>query len=276
MYDGLVISSGAIKGFLILGFLDHHINVLNINYFCGCSVGSYICMLLAVGYTPLEIITYLCVNDISQIFKDLNPLMLKDYYGMINSDLMLEYIETMIKYKLGYIPTFKQLYQDFNKILICPAYNISDNIKEYLSVDTYPDMPISKACILSSNIPFLFSKVEYNGKCYIDGASFDAFPLDKIIDYTDKENIKCNILGITFQDKKEEKIESFTSYVKSIVTCLTSKQYNLRDNVSVKTLNFNYEMLDFNVDTKTKIKMYIDGYKQSIKYSISNKNEKES
>jgi predicted acylesterase/phospholipase RssA len=275
MYDGLVISSGAIKGFLILGFLDHT-NISNIKYFCGCSVGSYICMLLSIGYTPLEIITYLCVNDISQLFKDLNPLMLKDCYGMINSNLMLEYIETMIKYKLGYIPTFNQLYQEFNKILICPSYNISDNKKEYLSIDTYPDMPISTACILSSNIPFLFSKAEYKGKCYIDGASFDAFPLDKLVEYTDKENIMCNILGITFSDKTQDNIDSFTSYVKSIVTCLTTNSYNLRDNVCVKTLSFNYEMLDFNVDTKTKIKMYVDGYKQSIKYSISNKTEKES
>jgi predicted acylesterase/phospholipase RssA len=275
MYDGLVISAGAIKGFLILGFLDHT-NISNIKYFSGCSVGSYICMLLAIGYTPLEIITYLCVNDISQLFKDLNPLMLKDYYGMVNIDLMLEYIETMIKYKIGYIPTFKQLYQEFDKILICPAYNISDNKKEYLSIDAHPDMPISMACILSSNVPFLFSKAEYNGKCYIDGATFDSFPLDKLVEYTDKENIKCNILGVTLQDKKEEKIDSFTSYIKTIVSCLTSKKYNLREDVTIKTLSFNYEMLDFNVDTKTKIKMYVDGYKQSIKNSISNKREKES
>ena len=275
MYDGLVISAGAIKGFLILGFLDHT-NISNIKYFSGCSVGSYICMLLSIGYTPLEIITYLCVNDISQLFKDLNPLMLKDYYGMVNIDLMLEYIETMIKYKIGYIPTFKQLYQEFDKILICPAYNISDNKKEYLSIDTHPDMPISTGCILSSNVPFLFSKAEYNGKCYIDGATFDSFPLDKLVEYTDKENIKCNILGVTLQDKKEEKIDSFTSYIKTIVSCLTSKKYNLREDVTIKTLSFNYEMLDFNVDTKTKIKMYVDGYKQSIKNSISKKSEKES
>ena len=182
----------------------------------------------------------------------------------------------MIKYKIGYIPTFKQLYQDFDKILICPAYNISDNKREYLSIDTHPNMPISKACVLSSNIPFLFSKADYNGKCYIDGATFDAFPLDKLVEYTDKENVKCNILGITFQDKISEKIESFTSYIKNIVTCLTSKSYKLRENITVKTLSFNYEMLDFNVDTKTKIKMYVDGYKQSIKNSISNKSEKES
>uniref|UniRef100_A0A6C0DKE1 PNPLA domain-containing protein n=1 Tax=viral metagenome TaxID=1070528 RepID=A0A6C0DKE1_9ZZZZ len=274
MYDGLVISSGAIKGFLILGFLDHT-DVSNIKYFCGCSVGSYICMLLAIGYTPLEIITYLCVNDISQLFKDLNPLMLKDYYGMVNVDLMLEYIETMIKYKIGYVPTFKDLYREFNKILICPAYNISDNIKEYLSVDTYPDMPISKACILSSNIPFLFSKVEYNGKCYIDGAVFDAFPLDKLLEYLDREEIKSNILGITFKDKKGDTIDNFTSYVKKIVSCLTSKKYSLRDNVTVRTLSFNYEMLEFNVDTKTKIDMYADGYKQSIKFNLLDKNDKE-
>ena len=126
-------------------------------------------------------------------------------------------------------------------------------------------MPISKACILSSNIPFLFSKVEYNGKCYIDGASFDAFPLNKLSDYTNN----CKILGITFDLKKRENIDSFTSYVKKIVYCLTEKTYDLRENTAVRTLNFNYEALDFNIDTKTKIKMYVDGYNQSKKLKVS-------
>ena len=266
MYEGLVISSGAIKGFLILGFLDYiHADISAVKYYCGCSVGSYICMLLSIGYTPLEIIIYLCTNDISQLFKDLNPLMLKDFYGMVDVNLMLDYIEEMIKYKIGYVPTFKNLYDNYDKILICPAYNITDNKKEYLSVDTYPDMPISRACILSSNIPFLFSKVEYNGKCYIDGASFDAFPLNKLSEYTNN----CKILGITFDLKKRDNIDSFTSYVKTILSCLTEKTYNLRDNITVRTLNFNYEALEFNIDTKTKIKMYIDGYNQSKKLKVS-------
>ena len=266
MYEGLVIAAGAIKGFLILGFLDYiHADISAVKYYCGCSVGSYICMLLSIGYTPLEIIIYLSTNDISQLFKDLNPLMLKDFYGMVDVNLMLDYIEEMIKYKIGYIPTFKNLYDNYDKILICPAYNITDNKKEYLSVETYPDMPISKACILSSNIPFLFSKVEYNGKCYIDGASFDAFPLNKLSDYTNN----CKILGITFDLKKRENIDSFTSYVKKIVYCLTEKTYDLRENTAVRTLNFNYEALDFNIDTKTKIKMYVDGYNQSKKLKVS-------
>lgn len=266
MYEGLVIAAGGIKGFLILGFLDYiYTDISSIKYYCGCSVGSYICMLLSIGYTPLEIITYLCTNDISQLFKDLNPLMLKDFYGMVDVNLMLEYIEEMIKFKIGYIPTFKNLYDDYDKILICPAYNITDNKKEYLSYETYPDMPISKACILSSNIPFLFSKVEYNGKCYIDGASFDAFPLNKLSEYTNN----CKILGITFDLKKRENIDSFTSYVKKIVYCLTEKTYDLKENTTVRTLNFNYEEIDFNIDTKTKIKMYVDGYNQSKKLKVS-------
>lgn len=268
MYEGLVISSGAIKGFLILGFLDYiQTDILNVKYYCGCSVGSYICMLLSIGYTPIEIIMYLCTNDISQLFKDVNPLMLKDFYGMVDVNLMLDYIEEMIKYKIGYIPTFKTLYDNCDKILICPAYNITDNKKEYLSVETYPDMPISRACILSSNIPFLFSKVEYNGKCYIDGASFDAFPLNKLSDYT--KELNCRILGVTFEHQRGHNIDSFTSYVKTIVSCLTEKTYNLTDKTTVITLNFNYGSLDFNIDTKTKLKMYIDGYNQSKKKKVS-------
>jgi uncharacterized ubiquitin-like protein YukD len=53
------------------------------------------------------------------------------------------------------------------------------------------------------------------------------------------------------------------------VSCLTAKTYNLRDNITIRTLNFNYEALDFNIDTKSKIKMYIDGYNQSKKLKVS-------
>ena len=91
MYDGLVLSSGGIRGFLHLGFLDNlYSYITNVKYYCGCSVGAYICMLLSIGYTPLEIMIYLCTNDISQLFKDLNPLLLTEFYGMVNNELMLD------------------------------------------------------------------------------------------------------------------------------------------------------------------------------------------
>lgn len=268
MYEGLVLTSGSIKGFLILGFLDYiYADISSVKYYCGCSIGSHLCMLLSIGYTPLEIITYLCTNDVSQLFKDLNPIMFKDFYGMIDVNIMINYIEEMIKYKIGYIPTFKDLYDNYDKILICPAYNITDNKKEYLSVETYPDMLISKACILSSNIPFLFSKVEHNGKYYIDGAFFDAFPLNKLSEYT--KELNCKILGVNINHKKEEKIDSFFSYIKTMISCLTENTYNVEDNVTLRTLDFDYEEIDFNVDTKVKIKMYVDGYNQSKKIKVS-------
>ena len=50
---------------------------------------------------------------------------------------------------------------------------------------------------------------------------------------------------------------------------VTGKTYTLKDNITVRTLNFNYEALDFNVDTKNKINMYVDGYNQSKKLKVS-------
>ncbi len=281
MYNGLVLSSGGIRGILQLGFLDNlYSYISNVKYYCGCSVGSYICMLLSVGYTPLEIMTYICSNDISGIFKDMNPLLLTDFYGMINNETMLDYIDTMVNYKIGYIPTFKQLYDNYGKILIVPSYNITDNQKVYFSKETTPDIPITRACLLSSNIPFLFTKAEYKGKCYIDGASFDYFPVDKLVSYLENDPwiTEPKIMAIKFEENEKQDINSLITYTKNIIKCIINTTYTIPLYTDLGVISSsNIESSNYNIDNKTKINMYVDGFRQSRKFYTKyiNKQNKE-
>ena len=60
-FDTLVLSGGSSKGILILGALQYAQDnfLLNkINKYIGTSVGSIICFLLLIGYTPIEIMIY--------------------------------------------------------------------------------------------------------------------------------------------------------------------------------------------------------------------------
>jgi hypothetical protein len=73
-YDTLVLSGGSSKGIIILGALQYLIDnylISNIETYIGTSVGSIICYLLLIGYTPIEIIVYICKN---QLLEKREPL----------------------------------------------------------------------------------------------------------------------------------------------------------------------------------------------------------
>jgi predicted acylesterase/phospholipase RssA len=58
LFKGLCISSGGMKGLYYLGVLDYYYEkklLDNVKYYAGTSIGSLICLLLIIGYTPKEI-----------------------------------------------------------------------------------------------------------------------------------------------------------------------------------------------------------------------------
>ena len=66
-YDTLVLSGGSSKGIMTLGALQYlYDNFLlkNIKNYIGTSAGAMICYLLAIGYTPVEIIVYICKHQL--------------------------------------------------------------------------------------------------------------------------------------------------------------------------------------------------------------------
>src|SRR3990170_8230654 len=64
-YNTLVLSGGSIKGCCLLGALQYFYDkgqLSNITKYVGTSIGAIICYLLAIGYTPLELIVYTCTK----------------------------------------------------------------------------------------------------------------------------------------------------------------------------------------------------------------------
>ncbi len=276
MYDGLVLSGGGMKGFLQLGFLDNLYakNKVNFKYYSGCSIGAILCVLLSVGYTPQELISYFCMNDVCALFKDYNPLLLTDYYGLMNNSIILNYIEHMVNDKLGYIPTFRDLYEKHGKIFVCPAYklNYHDEPYTYFTHYTHPNMYITKAAVLSSNIPFIFTKAEYNGCYYIDGAVFDNFPIGKLLEVLDtdpwNENLDYNIIALKMESTNRDiEIESLSTYIKLIFTAATkNKSHSLNNKVEVVNIKSDISSIDFNISSKDKINLFINGANQCKEY----------
>ena len=147
-YDTLVLSGGSIQGISLLGALQYFKdqNILNndIKNFIGTSVGSVLCYLLIIGYTPVEIIVYLCINF--QLFEKLKC------FDLINASRgegattflhISEQLEKMTIEKTGRLFTLKDLENTFGKKLFCVSYNITKAATEIIS-DENNEFPVER------------------------------------------------------------------------------------------------------------------------------------
>lgn len=240
-FNGICISSGGIYGSYMLGIL-HYISQLTdlntIKYYAGTSVGSIICLLLIIGYTPIEILTYVCSNDLGKIFQfDIGNI--SQNFGIYNVDNLRDYFKNMIILKLGYIPTFKELYNKFNKFFICCSYCITTKSRHYFSHITSPDLSVLEAIVRSSSIPFILTKCESGDDIYVDGAVFDHFPIVKLINVMN-DNIKkrdIKVLGINIHSKKSNSnITNYNDYVSSILNVFIDIQNKEEDDEYITNL----------------------------------------
>lgn len=225
-FTGLALSCGSAGGYGQLGALHYFYSetesMKDCRYFAGASVGAAVGCLLAIGYTPIEVFAELCTNDVNEFLEvNFNLMNLITTWGMVENHKFLEYISKMIKKKLGFIPTFKELYEMNGNTLITVSYCLSKNQPCYFTYQTQPDMPISVGVWLSCNIPILFDKAEYNGEVYIDGAVFDRCPAYFLKNYirdevkTDDFNVMVIDLFSPHQEKRND-IKRFVDYVAKV------------------------------------------------------------
>ena len=73
-YDTLVLSGASSKGLLTLGGLQYMYDnflINNVNTYVGTSSGSIIAYFLVIGYTPIEIMMYICTHQLMEKMQHL-------------------------------------------------------------------------------------------------------------------------------------------------------------------------------------------------------------
>lgn len=184
-YETIVLSGGGIKGFAQLGALHYYWEHGAIDgsekYYAGSSIGSMICMLLASGYSPIQIFTeFLKVDNFLSIGDGTN---IKDAFlnrGAMN--MKTEVLENLLFKAFKKIPTFRELYSITGKFLVVTGANLSLMRTEYFTPLTFPDMSIIDAVKISCSVPFVFRKVKMQGSSYVDGGLGDNFPIRYVDD----------------------------------------------------------------------------------------------
>ena len=272
-YDTLVLSGGSINSISIIGGLQYvkDNNMMeNINTYIGTSAGAIICYLLIIGYTPVEIVVYLCINH--HLFEKLKCF---DILNAVRGDgattfmYISDQLEKMTIDKIGRLLTLKDIETIFNKKLICVTYNITKASVEYLSSETNPELPCLIALRMSANLPLIFEHFKYENSFYIDGGIVNNFAVDIGEKYGKKVLGIC--LGVNNmnspQDNPSDNILEYI-YTLLLVPMVQSMKYKIKSKSDTTTVvelrcSGNIKMFNFDINSKTKLEMFSLGYEDT-------------
>jgi len=232
-YDAIVLPSGGVNGFAILGCLQNLMDnnyLNNVNTYVGTSVGSIISLLMCLGYKPSEIFVHVWQSNlIEKLQNSISVCNLLNNRGIIEWSIIEIFIKELIEKKIDSNITLKELYEKFNKNLVCCTYNYTQNKVEYINYENYPNIKCVEVIRMSSNIPIIFDSYKYKDNYYIDGAIYSTFP----IHYLDIKKYK--ILGIKINFQKDMNLE-----YSNIVNIIYNIFYIIMNHVN-KILNENHE-----------------------------------
>jgi predicted acylesterase/phospholipase RssA len=271
-YDTLVLSGGSVRTISTLGAIQYCYDnnlIQGVKTYIGTSAGGMIAYLLAIGYTPTEIMVYICTHN---LFKDyhFDIVSMMSGGGAVNFTLFQEILEQMTIEKIGRLVTLKDIKDLFNKNLILTTYNFSKKELQYLSAETTPDMPCLVAIRMTSSLPLVFSAYKYMNEYYIDGGLCDNFPITYKLD---DDNIKSRRLGININmdiekdDGGNPNNIGLLEYIYKLLTIpMHQNLVNKLDTVKhmdIIKITVDANIFNFGMDTKEKMELYSLGYKQA-------------
>lgn len=280
MYSNLVLSGGAIKSVSLLGaikYLEEKNLIKNFKNYIGTSGGAIILFFLLIGYSSndiknillneLDFLTNLNIQNITNIYYELGIDNTKK-----NEKILRKYLYS--KSNLESI-TFIEFCKKYGYNLIITGANITTQSLDYFSIDTFPDMDIIQALLITSCIPILYKPILFNDNLYIDGGIYSNFPLDYFEKYY---NETIGISVITNYKKDNNNIINYMSNILfSVMTKLSydniernKDKYNIcyidfEDSV-LNDINFSLDDLEMKIDKNNVNKYYEIGYKKFKNY----------
>jgi len=268
IYNTVVVSGGASKCIAALGalhYLEEQGCIDFVGNYAGTSAGGIICYLLAIGYTPLEIIQFLISSDFMEHFQSLNLAGLVTQRGLVNFYIINEYLEKLTLSKINFMPTFREIRRRFGKNLSVTVFNLSTKKVEYFNADTQPDMPCLTALRMTANVPLLFERFFYEGSEYIDGGLVDNFPIEYYLSPQNK------IIGIdlTIFSGSVNRKQSYINYLLQIALIpymyFNAKKAKL-DGVDIISIDSQVDTFDFSLSITRRLDVFSRGYQAALNF----------
>ncbi|MEJ7682298.1 MAG: patatin-like phospholipase family protein [Segetibacter sp.] len=169
-YKNLVLEGGGVRGFTYIGAFEilDSLGILEpIEKIGGTSAGAIQAALLAIGYTPAELINVAANIPLKEFNDGFLPggfSRVSNKLGFFKGDKLNKWIEQLIAAKTGDANiTFMQLHQQRSakhyKDLYITGTDLTYRSLRIFSYESYPDMQIKDAVRISFSIPLYFEPV---------------------------------------------------------------------------------------------------------------------
>jgi predicted acylesterase/phospholipase RssA len=268
-YDTLVLSGNSTNAVVTLGALQYLIDNDHVKYvknYIGTSSGAILSLLLLIGYQPIEILAYLCSEEIykKMVFNISNMLLMGK--PIMSFEPIKNSLEQLINAKCGFMPTMKSVerlaYKEggSKKRIVFTTYNLTDDCREYITSDTHPDLPVIHGIRMSTNFPLVFEPYMYEGKAYLDGGLVDNFP----VEYGECVGNMC--LGVMTNNPQRKynendfgNIELVWKVFQIFITNVTKDKID-RTKCDIVRLDYKSNFFNFESSDKELIDMFDKGY----------------
>ena len=266
-YDTLVLSGNSTNAIVTLGALQYlidHDHIKHIKNYIGTSSGAILSLLLLIGYQPLEILTYLCIEKVYKKMVQFNiSNMLLMGKPLMSFEPIKSCLEQLIIEKVGHMPTMRSVEKlgcKHGRKLFFTTYNLTDDKREYISSETHPDLPVINGIHMSSNFPLVFEPYMYEDKAYLDGGLVDNFA----VEYGEKISNKC--LGVMTNNPQRKysphdfgNIEFVWKVFQIFISTVTKDRID-RTSCDIIKLDFKSNFFDFESSNNELIDMFDKGY----------------
>ena len=192
----IVISGGGADGISFIGTLEvlETASLSKLRNIVGCSVGSIIAVLLAIGMRSRQMTTWLkegIAQGVSQLDRT-GILHITSTLGIDDGARIIDHVRSAIRVHLG--PGHENLtMREFAQVtginITVVVTNVNTATRELLNVDTAPDIPVLTAVRMSIAVPMVFSPVLWRNNLYVDGALIDCCPTAHIQTSGDATNV---------------------------------------------------------------------------------------
>ena len=253
----ICLGGAASRGICYLGALDklRRQGILeDVEIFAGTSIGAFICVCIAIGYTPGEMFDIILQKDTND-FSDVSVEHVLVRGSILRGDKYRTWIWDLLNAKINPTMTFAEIYEKFGKKLLMTATSLEDGLV-ILSTDSTPQMPIFYGVLATMALPFIFPPVEYKNKHYVDGGVLDNFPI---------RFLSKDALGITVNSRPlEVDYSSVFNYIGKLFQLISDEMRKLHGDggkiVQISAEDFN--LVDFNLTIDDKYTLYYRGYEQ--------------
>ena len=246
----LSLSGGGLNGLAYLGlFRNLEVQGIKPNQFkiYGSSIGAMFGALWAMGFEA-EFLIKLFVQNTFLPQADLSHFIEK--YGLDDGQQFENILKNVISQKFNQDITLRA----FQNIFICTC-NITHKKVEYLSHETYPDLPVYLAIRMSCNLPFIFTPILYKESLYIDAAAMENVPMplfydeptlfckfeqQDLVQKNDNTSSKSPLDTPVTAQEKQDPHNLYLNYISNIFSLVNQDRFSLMERFITRIYSKSY------------------------------------